>query len=81
MLYLKKIDDKSCNFAAYASCEKQYFSMDGAAPLEMDAWRATVYHTGLVRWEPQGMVRSSCPINVEFFPFDMQAWSIFRIPY
>ncbi len=39
----------------------------------MNAWRATVYHTGLVTWEPPTMLKSSCAINIEFFPFDKQA--------
>ncbi|XP_076443426.1 acetylcholine receptor subunit alpha-like 1 [Babylonia areolata] len=34
--------------------------------------KATVYHTGKIVWEPPAIYKSYCPINVEFFPFDMQ---------
>lgn len=34
--------------------------------------KATVYHTGKIVWEPPAIYKSYCPIDVEFFPFDMQ---------
>ncbi|XP_045215194.2 acetylcholine receptor subunit alpha-L1-like [Mercenaria mercenaria] len=34
--------------------------------------KATVYHTGLIVWDPPAIYKSYCPINVEFFPFDQQ---------
>jgi hypothetical protein len=34
--------------------------------------KATVYHNGLIVWRPPAIYRSLCPINVEFFPFDVQ---------
>ncbi|XP_052791604.1 acetylcholine receptor subunit alpha-like 1 [Mya arenaria] len=34
--------------------------------------KATVYHTGLIVWEPPAIYKTYCPINVEFFPFDQQ---------
>ncbi|CAF0931453.1 unnamed protein product [Didymodactylos carnosus] len=34
--------------------------------------KATVYHDGRVIWEPPAIYKSSCTINVEFFPFDIQ---------
>ncbi|KAI0988656.1 hypothetical protein GJ496_002250 [Pomphorhynchus laevis] len=33
---------------------------------------ATVLHTGVVIWEPPAVFKSSCAMNVEFFPFDEQ---------
>ncbi|WAQ98329.1 ACH4-like protein [Mya arenaria] len=33
---------------------------------------ATVFHTGLIVWEPPAIYKTYCPINVEFFPFDQQ---------
>lgn len=35
--------------------------------------KTTVYHTGLIVWEPPAIYKSYCPINVEFFPFDQQS--------
>ncbi|CAF1470251.1 unnamed protein product [Adineta steineri] len=34
--------------------------------------KATVYFDGRVIWEPPAIYKSSCTINVEFFPFDIQ---------
>ncbi|XP_038059338.1 neuronal acetylcholine receptor subunit beta-4-like [Patiria miniata] len=33
---------------------------------------AIVYHDGTVRWLPPAIYKSSCKINIEFFPFDEQ---------
>jgi len=34
--------------------------------------KATLYPNGRVHWEPPAVYKSSCPIDVEFYPFDVQ---------
>lgn len=34
--------------------------------------KATVYNNGMVVWQPPAVYKSSCSIDVEFFPYDMQ---------
>lgn len=48
-----------------------YFSADGDFPITLMT-KATVHFDGRIIWEPPVIYKSYCPINVEYFPFDMQ---------
>ncbi|XP_065214924.1 acetylcholine receptor subunit alpha-like isoform X1 [Planococcus citri] len=48
-----------------------YNNADGFFDVRM-ATKATIYHHGLVQWKPPAILKSSCEIDVEFFPFDEQ---------
>ncbi|CAF3840395.1 unnamed protein product [Rotaria sordida] len=52
-----------------------YNNADGAyhAPLKT---KASVYPSGAIVWEPPMIYKSSCPINVQYFPFDEQVCSL-----
>lgn len=52
--------------------------------------KATVYYSGLVVWQPPAVYKSSCSIDVEFFPYDVQtcvlklgSWTYdgFKVPH
>lgn len=48
-----------------------FFSADGSYEVTIKT-KATVYYTGLVMWQPPAVYKSSCSIDVEFFPYDVQ---------
>ena len=57
-----------------ASSEKSYclfFSADGNFEVTL-ATKATLWFNGLVEWKPPAIYKSSCEIDVEYFPFDEQ---------
>jgi nicotinic acetylcholine receptor, invertebrate len=47
------------------------FSADGNFEVTL-ATKATLWHNGLVEWKPPAIYKSSCEIDVEYFPFDEQ---------
>ena len=47
------------------------FSADGNFEVTL-ATKATLFHDGLVEWKPPAIYKSSCEIDVEYFPFDEQ---------
>lgn len=49
----------------------RYFSADGRYEITIMT-KAIVYSTGLVVWQPPAVYKSSCSINVEYFPYDVQ---------
>jgi hypothetical protein len=50
---------------------KHYRSADGNFEVTL-ATKATVFHSGFVEWKPPAIYKSSCEIDVEYFPFDEQ---------
>ena len=47
------------------------FSADGNFEVTL-ATKATLWYNGLVEWKPLAIYKSSCEIDVEYFPFDEQ---------
>ena len=47
------------------------FSADGNFEVTL-ATKATLWYNGLVEWKPPAIYKSSCEIDVEYFPFDEQ---------
>ncbi|XP_018896881.2 acetylcholine receptor subunit alpha-like isoform X1 [Bemisia tabaci] len=48
-----------------------YNNADGNFEVTL-ATKATIYNQGLVEWKPPAIYKSSCEIDVEYFPFDEQ---------
>ncbi|XP_076444122.1 acetylcholine receptor subunit alpha-like [Babylonia areolata] len=48
-----------------------YNNADGDFVITLDK-KATVFQDGRILWEPPAIYKSYCPIDMEFFPFDMQ---------
>jgi len=48
-----------------------FFSADGNFEVTL-ATKATLNYTGRVEWKPPAIYKSSCEIDVEYFPFDEQ---------
>ena len=49
----------------------KFFSADGNFEVTL-ATKATLWYNGLVEWKPPAIYKSSCEIDVEYFPFDEQ---------
>lgn len=67
-----RIEHESCTVVAISSrgmlcCS----SADGNYEVTLMT-KATVYYSGLVLWQPPAVYKSSCSIDVEFFPYDVQ---------
>nr|CAH0100300.1 unnamed protein product [Daphnia galeata] len=48
-----------------------YNNADGNFEVTLST-KATMYHSGLIEWKPPAIYKSSCEIDVEYFPFDEQ---------
>lgn len=55
----------------YHKNKKCIFSADGHYEVTLMT-KATVYNNGLVIWQPPAVYKSSCSIDVEYFPYDVQ---------
>lgn len=47
------------------------YSADGNFEVTLET-KATLNYTGRVEWKPPAIYKSSCEIDVEYFPFDEQ---------
>ena len=60
------IQSKPCPNESFAKS-----SADGNFEVTL-ATKATLWFNGLVEWKPPAIYKSSCVIDVEYFPFDEQ---------
>lgn len=58
-------------FTNYTNGMSCTFSADGNFEVTL-ATKATLNYTGRVEWKPPAIYKSSCEIDVEYFPFDEQ---------
>lgn len=47
------------------------FSADGNFEVTLET-KAQLNNRGMIQWKPPAIYKSSCEIDVEFFPFDVQ---------
>lgn len=74
MLFEDRFCDLRCCLLRKAFFSPFYvfiYSADGNYEVTLMT-KATVYYTGLVVWQPPAVYKSSCSIDVEFFPYDVQ---------
>ncbi|KYM85822.1 Acetylcholine receptor subunit alpha-like protein [Atta colombica] len=87
VLYNKRIEEAIKQKRPEIANRKSVFRQDNARPhvslitrqkfadgnFEVTlATKATIYSQGLVEWKPPAIYKSSCEIDVEYFPFDEQ---------
>lgn len=60
-----------CLCVVFVLCVCVICSADGNYEVTLMT-KATVYYNGLVVWQPPAVYKSSCAIDVEFFPYDVQ---------
>jgi len=74
-MYLRETQRLGMLELAYKLTRQFFFlvqhSADGNFEVTL-ATKATLYHNGLVEWKPPAIYKSSCEIDVEYFPFDEQ---------
>ena len=59
------------NLSFWSDTSYYSFSADGNFEVTL-ATKATLNYTGRVDWKPPAIYKSSCEIDVEYFPFDEQ---------
>ena len=70
------ISDRRCCVLYGPHCKKKklsffFLSADGPFDIQSKSW-ASIDYTGMVTWFPPTVYKSSCQINVAYYPFDEQ---------